>query len=46
MEAAEKLAEQDIEIGPVQLRVSGRYPVLEDEETGEWWAQLSEGIKF
>ena len=45
-EIARGLEEKDIELGRVQLRVSGRYPVLEDEETREWWAQRSREDKL
>ena len=36
-EMARELKEQGVEVGGAQIRVSGRYPVLEDEKTKDWW---------
>ena len=45
-EVARGLEEKGIELGPVQLRVSGRYPILEDGETRKWWARRSRVVKL
>lgn len=44
-EVVKELEENDIEPGLVQLLVSGRYPILEDEETREW-VQCSKRVRL